>query len=186
MDSGYIQDSLLVEQRFRIPIDSLISNGQIPKQKFPGFRNPDSLCTSNYFWEGVCEGVWGIKNKPGSERMRYLKYNTEDGQTIRNILCLAEVVVFSVMADKLNLQIEMRSLDMCNIFSTVILASHSFLQLYMSPLGVAVRLSKLPIGSFYLFKMLFSVFSLSLSRLLGFARDPPISDFAWCLRLFKR
>ena len=99
--------------------------------------------------------------------MRYLKYNTEDGQTIRKILCLAEVVVFSVMADKLNLQIEMRSLDMCNIFSTVILASHSFLQLYMSPLGVAVRLSKLPIGSFYLFKMLFSVFSLSLSLSLA-------------------
>ena len=24
------------------------------------------------------------------------------------------------------------------------------------------------------------------SLLLGFARDPPISDFAWCLRLFKR
>ena len=24
------------------------------------------------------------------------------------------------------------------------------------------------------------------ARLLGFARDPPIADFAWCLRLFKR
>ena len=93
--------------------------------------------------------------------MRYLKYNTEDGQTIRKILCLAEVVVFSVMADKLNLQIEMRSLDMCNIFSTVLLASHSFLQL--SPLGVTVRLSNLPIGLFYLFKMLFAVCSLSLA-----------------------
>jgi len=60
--------------------------------------------------------------------MSYLKYNTEDGQTIRKMLCLAEVVIFSVMADKLNLQIEMSSLDMCNIFSTVILFSHSFLQ----------------------------------------------------------
>ena len=33
-----------------------------------------------------------------------------------------------------------------------------------------------------------AVFSLfSLSRLLGFARDPSISDFGWCLmQLFKR
>ena len=47
------------------------------------------------------------------------------------------------------------------IFSTVILASQSSRSL--SPLGVAMRLSQLPIGSFYLFKMLFSACSLSLS-----------------------
>ena len=47
------------------------------------------------------------------------------------------------------------------IFSTVMLASHSSRRL--SPLGVAMCLSQLPIGSFYLFKMLFSACSLSLS-----------------------
>ena len=48
-----------------------------------------------------------------------------------------------------------------HIFSTIILASNSSCSL--SPLGVAMRLSQLPIGSFYLFKMLFSVCSLSLA-----------------------
>ena len=47
------------------------------------------------------------------------------------------------------------------IFSTVILASHSSRSL--SPLGVTMRLSQLPIGSFYLFKMLSSGCSLPLS-----------------------
>ena len=53
------------------------------------------------------------------------------------------------------------SVEWGDIFSTVILASHSSYSL--SPLGVAMRLSQLPIGSFYLFKMLFSVCSLSLA-----------------------
>ena len=48
------------------------------------------------------------------------------------------------------------------IFSTIILASHSYSR-NLSPLGVAMRLSQLPIGSFYLYKMLFSACSLSLS-----------------------
>ena len=47
------------------------------------------------------------------------------------------------------------------IFYTVILAFHSSRTL--SPLGVTMRLSQLPIGSFYLFKMLSSAGSLSLS-----------------------
>ena len=74
------------------------------------------------------------------------------------------------------------------IFSTVILASHSSRSL--SPLGVAMRLSQLPIGSFYLFKMLFSACSLSLSLailalLTVSASDvldlrPPTLPFLYC------
>ena len=44
--------------------------------------------------------------------MRYLKKDTEDGQTIRVWQWLAEVVVFSVITDKMNLQIKMISLVM--------------------------------------------------------------------------
>ena len=44
--------------------------------------------------------------------MRYLKKDTEDGQTIRMRQWHAEVVVFSVIADKMDLQIKMSSLVM--------------------------------------------------------------------------
>ena len=42
--------------------------------------------------------------------MRYLNKDTEDGQTIRMRQWRTDVWVFSVIADKMNLQIEMSSL----------------------------------------------------------------------------
>ena len=46
--------------------------------------------------------------------MRYLNKDTEDGQTIRMRQWLSDVWVFSVIADKMNLQIEMSSLVLCS------------------------------------------------------------------------
>ena len=66
--------------------------------------------------------------------------------TISMETVLSSVFLFS-KAGKFNLCNQ--NYEKKNIFSTVILTSHSSYSL--SPLGVAMRSSQLPIGSFYLF-----------------------------------
>ena len=90
-DSGFLKKNLL--------------HSGFHEQKCPKFRNPDYF-TCSYFWKGV----WDMETDLGVKGCAYLKKDTEDGQTIRMRQWREDVWVFSVIADKMNLQIEMSSL----------------------------------------------------------------------------